>query len=203
MVEAAAARPASPARPGAALAQGFVTAYLSVIVLLPLAAVVWRAGDGGRRRLWEAISNDQALAALKLTLAASVAVAVINAVMGTVIAWILVRDRFRGQSVVNAVIDLPFALPTVVAGLTLLALYGPNGPVGVNVAYTRTAILLALLFVTLPFRTEVASVYIFGRIESGDPQAAAAISTVLLAISLAVLFGIGGLRRWATRHERA
>src|SRR5215208_3555283 len=132
MVEAAAARPASPARPGAALAQGFVTAYLSVIVLLPLAAVVWRAGDGGRRRLWEAISNDHALAALKLTLAASVAVAVINAVMGTVI-------------------DLPFALPTVVAGLTLLALYGPNGPVGVNVAYTRTAILLALLFVTLPF----------------------------------------------------
>src|SRR5829696_5184696 len=147
MVEAAAARPASPARPGAALAQGFVTAYLSVIVLLPLAAVVWRAGDGGRRRLWEAISSDQAVAALKLTLAASV----INAVMGTVIAWILVRDRFRGQSVVNAVIDLPFALPTVVAGLTLLALYGPNGPVGVNVAYTRTAILLALLFVTLPF----------------------------------------------------
>ena len=75
----------------------------------------------------------------------------INAVMGTIVAWILVRDSFPGQSFVNALIDLPFALPTIVAGLTLLALYGPQGPVGVDVAYSRTAIGLALLFVTLPF----------------------------------------------------
>ena len=75
----------------------------------------------------------------------------INAVAGTLIAWVLVRDSFRGKGIVNALIDLPFALPTIVAGLTLLALYGPRGPFGVNVAYTRTAIVLALLFVTLPF----------------------------------------------------
>ena len=75
----------------------------------------------------------------------------VNAVMGTIVAWILIRDRFPGQGVVNAIIDLPFALPTIVAGLTLLALYGPQGPMGVDVAYTRTAIVLALLFVTLPF----------------------------------------------------
>ena len=75
----------------------------------------------------------------------------INAVAGTVIAWVLVRDSFRGKSLVNALIDLPFALPTIVAGLTLLALYGPRSPIGVNVAYTTAALVLALLFVTLPF----------------------------------------------------
>jgi sulfate transport system permease protein len=78
-------------------------------------------------------------------------VCLINAVMGTIVAWILIRDRFRGQGLANAIIDLPFALPTIVAGLTLLALYGPKGPVGLNIAFSRTAILLALLFVTLPF----------------------------------------------------
>src|SRR5439155_718685 len=196
-----------------------------------------------------------------------------NAVMGTVIAWILVRDRFPGQGAVNAIIDLPFALPTIVAGLTLLTLYGPRGPAGVNVAFTRTAVLLALLFVTLPFvirtvqpvlleldrdmeeaaaslgagsfaifrrivfpnlfpailsgvalafaraigefgsvvlisgnlpfKTEVASVYIFGRIESGDAAGAAAESVVLLVITFGVLLAIGTLRRWTTRHDRA
>ena len=75
----------------------------------------------------------------------------INAVTGTLIAWVLVRDSFRGKAIVNSLIDLPFALPTIVAGLTLLALYGPKGPIGINVAYTRAAIVLALLFVTLPF----------------------------------------------------
>jgi sulfate/thiosulfate transport system permease protein len=75
----------------------------------------------------------------------------INAVTGTLIAWVLVRDSFRGKAIVNSLIDLPFALPTIVAGLTLLALYGPKGPIGINVAYTRAAIILALLFVTLPF----------------------------------------------------
>jgi sulfate transport system permease protein len=174
---------------------------------------------------------------------------------------------------VNAIIDLPFALPTIVAGLTLLALYGPNGPAGVNIAFSRTAILLALLFVTLPFvirtvqpvlleldhemeeaaaslgagplrtfryivfpnlfpailsgvalafaraigefgsvvlisgnlpfKTEVTSVYIFGRIESGDPGSAAAVSVLILVITFVVLLGIGGVRRWATRHDRA
>src|SRR6185295_17978256 len=89
--------------------------------------------------------------ALKLTFGAAFIVVLINIVFGTVTAWVLVRDDFPGRSIVNAVIDLPFALPTIVAGLTLLALYGPRSPVGVDIAYTRTAIVLALLFVTLPF----------------------------------------------------
>jgi sulfate/thiosulfate transport system permease protein len=91
------------------------------------------------------------VSSLKLTFVCSLIVVAINAVTGTLIAWVLVRDSFRGKAMVNSLIDLPFALPTIVAGLTLLALYGPKGPIGINVAYTRAAIVLALLFVTLPF----------------------------------------------------
>jgi sulfate/thiosulfate transport system permease protein len=251
---------------GAGLAVGLSTAYLSLIVLLPLAALSARAHG------WSAVTSREAVAALKLTLFLSLAVALIQAVAGTAVAWTLVRDRFAGQSVVNALIDLPFALPTIVAGLTLLALYGPRSPVGVHAAFTRWSLLLALLFVTLPFvvrtvqpvlfeldpeveeaaaslgarpvttfrriilpnilpailsgvalafgravgefgsvvlisgnlpfKTEVASVYIFGRIESGDPSGAAAASVVLLGISFAILLLIGALRRWATRYDQ-
>ncbi|TMK78993.1 MAG: sulfate ABC transporter permease subunit CysT [Actinobacteria bacterium] len=266
-------RPSAARSPGAGIGMGLATAYLSLIVLLPLAAVTWKAAKSGRTGFWQVVSDPQAVSALKLTLVVSVAVCAINAVMGTVIAWILVRDRFPGQGAVNAIIDLPFALPTIVAGLTLLTLYGPRGPAGVNVAFTRTAVLLALLFVTLPFvirtvqpvlleldrdmeeaaaslgagsfaifrrivfpnlfpailsgvalafaraigefgsvvlisgnlpfKTEVASVYIFGRIESGDAAGAAAESVVLLVITFGVLLAIGTLRRWTTRHDRA
>ena len=125
--------------------------YLSLIVLLPLAALAWRSGKGGPADFWSAISDPAGVAALKLTLVVSALVCAINAVTGTAIAWVLVRDRFPGQRLVNAVIDLPFALPTIVAGLTIGALYGPRSPVGIEVTFTRTAILLALLFVTLPF----------------------------------------------------
>jgi len=144
-------KPAAARNPGAAVGMGLATAYLSLIVLLPLAALVWHSTQDGRTGFWDAVTDPQSVSALKLTLAASAVVVLINAVMGTIVAWILVRDRFPGQGLVNALIDLPFALPTIVAGLTLLALYGPQGPVGVDVAYTRTAIVLALLFVTLPF----------------------------------------------------
>jgi sulfate transport system permease protein len=110
-----------------------------------------RSLDGGVGEFWDAITSAQAVAAIKLTLIVSLIVAAIDAVMGVLIAWVLVRDEFRGKSAVNALIDLPFALPTIVAGLVLLALYGPSGPIGINVAYTRAALLLALLFITLPF----------------------------------------------------
>jgi sulfate transport system permease protein len=139
------------ARAGSALSLGFVTTFLSVIVILPLAALAWESADGGAGSFWEAVSSPQAVAALKLTLVASLAVSVVNAVLGTITAWVLVRDDFRGKALMNAVIDLPFALPTIVAGLTLLALYGPKSPLGVNVAFTRVSIVLALMFVTLPF----------------------------------------------------
>jgi sulfate/thiosulfate transport system permease protein len=147
----ASAQPVAAPRRRGGLSVGIATGYLSFVVLLPLAAVVWRSGEEGAAGFWDAVSDPQAVAALRITLLLSVLVALVNAVAGTAIAWVLVRDRFRGKSLVNALIDLPFALPTIVAGLTLLALYGPRGPLGVNVAYSTVALMLALLFVTLPF----------------------------------------------------
>jgi sulfate/thiosulfate transport system permease protein len=125
--------------------------YLSIVALIPLAAVVLKSFENGPDSFWTAVSNPQAVAALRLTLIASLVVVVINVLAGTLIAWVLVRDEFPGKGIVNSLIDLPFALPTIVAGLTLLAFYGPDSPVGVNVAYTRVAVVMALLFVTLPF----------------------------------------------------
>jgi len=272
------ARPASrPAgarrvRSGPLVVGALSVAWLTLIVLIPLTAVVVRSFDDGLATFWDAVTNPQAVAAMRLTLWISLAVAVIDAVMGVLIAWVLVRDEFRGKSFVNALIDLPFALPTIVAGLTLLALYGPTSPVGINVAFTQAAVLMALLFVTLPFvirsvqpvlieldkemeeaalslgagnrtvflrvilpnlvpailsgaalafaravgefgsiillsgnipfKTQVASVFIFKQIESDNAIGAAAISVVLMAISLIVLIGIRGLGRWGARHDR-
>jgi sulfate transport system permease protein len=125
--------------------------YLSALVLLPVAALLARSASGGTSAFWREISNPEALAAIKLTLLMSVIVVIVNAFFGTLIAWVLVRDEFPGKRIVNGMIDLPFALPTIVAGVVLLALYGKASPVGVNVAFTRASIALALLFVTLPF----------------------------------------------------
>ncbi len=258
---------------GAASSLGLVSTFLTVVVVLPIAALVWESKRQGGDAFWRVVSSPEAVAALKLTLGAALAVSLVNAVLGTVTAWVLVRDDFRGRALVNAVIDLPFALPTIVAGLTLIALYGPHSPVGLDVAFTRTAIVLALCFVTLPFvvrtvepvlveldtemeeaarslgaspsvvfrrivfpnllpgilsgvalalaravgeigavvlisgnlpyRTEVSSVYVMNRIESGDGAGAAAVAVVLLAVSFALLLAIGGLRFLVTRHERA
>src|SRR5829696_1751425 len=136
---------------GAALGRGTATLWISLIVLLPLAAVVSRGFEDGLGHFWDAITDPEAQSAIKLTLISSLIVVAINAVMGTLIAWVLVRDEFRGKRIVNSVIDLPFALPTIVAGLTLLALYGQDSPVGMHRADTRAAVVCALLFVTLPF----------------------------------------------------
>jgi sulfate transport system permease protein len=139
------------ARRGGGLGLGLATLYLSVIVLIPLAAVAVKAVSQSPSSFWDSVTNKLALTALGVTLGVSLLVAVIGAVMGTVVAWVLVRDQFPGKRFINALIDLPFALPTIVAGLTLLALYGPDSPFHVHLAYTRAAVVLALLFVTLPF----------------------------------------------------
>jgi sulfate transport system permease protein len=256
---------------GPGLTRGLVIGYLSLMVLLPVAAVAATSLEGGLGAFWDAVSAPQAVAALKLTVISSFIVVVINVVFGTAIAWVLVRDEFRGKRFVNALVDLPFALPTIVAGLVLLALYGENGVLGIEgVSFTRVGVVMALLFVTLPFvirsvqpvlleldtemeeaaaslgarpltifrrvvlpnlapaivagaalafaraigefgslvlisgnipfETEVSSVYIFGQIESGNTESAAAVSVVLLAISVGVLFLINLLGRWTFRH---
>ncbi len=254
------------------MSSGIALAYLSVIVLIPLAALASTAVAGGAHHFWQVAWNPESRAALELTFELAAGVVAVNAITGTALAWILVRDHFAGQRLVNAVIDLPFALPTIVAGLTLLALYGPQTSVGVNVAYTRAGVLLALLFVTLPFvvrtvqpvlieldremedaaaslgagkltifrrivfpnllpallsgvalafaraigefgaviliagnlpfKTEVASLYVFQRIQSGDTSGASALALLMLVVSLAVLLTIGAVRRFATRHDR-
>jgi sulfate transport system permease protein len=139
------------ARAGTALSLGIVSIFLTIVVVLPIAALIWESKKQGGASFWQVVSSPEAVAALKLTLGTALVVALLNAVLGTVTAWVLVRDDFPGKSIVNAVIDLPFALPTIVAGLTLIALYGPDSPIGVDVAFTRVAIGLALCFVTLPF----------------------------------------------------
>jgi len=134
-----------------ALGPGIAMTYLSIVALIPLAAVLVKSFESGADTFWNAVTSPQAVASLRITLIASVIVVAINALSGTLIAWVLVRDEFRGKGIVNSLIDLPFALPTIVAGLTLLAFYGPDSPIGVNVAFTQLSIVLALLFVTLPF----------------------------------------------------
>ncbi len=128
-----------------------VTLWLSVIVLLPLAALTVAAFDEGLSGFWQAITSPAALAALAVTVAVSAVVALVNAVLGTLVAWVLVRDEFRGKRIVNALIDLPFALPTIVASIVLLSLYGPHSPIGVQLNATRWGLVVALLFGTLPF----------------------------------------------------
>jgi sulfate transport system permease protein len=128
--------------------------------VLPIAAVVGKSTEEGWSGFWSVVSSPQAVAALKLTVIVSTLAVLTTAVFGTIIAWVLVRDSFFGKSVVNAIIDLPFALPTIVAGLVIMALYGPRTPLrfdigsfhfDADVTFTRGAIYVALLFVTLPF----------------------------------------------------
>jgi sulfate transport system permease protein len=252
---------------GAYVQRGVVTLWLSVMVLLPIAALVTRSFDEGIGEFWHAVTQPAAIDALQLTLVVSLVVVAINVVMGTLIAWVLVRDEFRGKSLLNSIIDLPFALPTIVAGLTLIALYGSNGILGLDdFVAAKLGVITALLFVTLPFvvravqptlleldrdmeeasaslgarpfttfrrivlpnltpailagaalafaravgefgsliliakaTQEVASIYIFKQVEGGNVTGAAAVSVVLLAVSLVVLFGINWLGRRSVR----
>jgi sulfate transport system permease protein len=130
---------------------GVATTWLSIIVLLPLAAIVWQSAGGGWEAFWAAVTSNSAIASFRVTLTISFAVAAINLVFGLLIAWVLTRDQFPGKRLVDAIIDLPFALPTIVASLVMLALYGPNSPVGIHIQHTKWGVGIALLFVTLPF----------------------------------------------------
>lgn len=130
---------------------GVAVTWLSVIVLLPLAAIVWQSAGGGWSAFVSAVTANAALESFRVTLTISAAVTVVNVVFGLLVAWVLVRDDFVGKRLVDAVIDLPFALPTIVASLVLLALYGPSSPVGIQLQHTQWGVGVALSFVTLPF----------------------------------------------------
>lgn len=137
--------------PGPLFGAGLATLWLSLLVLVPLGAVVWRSQEKGFADFWDAVTTPEASAAIRLTVLSAFVVTIINVVFGTLIAWVLVRDRFFGKRFVEALIDLPFALPTIVAGLVLLGLYGRDSPIGLSLAYTKPGVVVALLFVTLPF----------------------------------------------------
>lgn len=263
---------------GAGLARGLAFGYVSVMILLPLAAISFASMRGGFESFWTAATDPAAIAALQLTFMSAAGVSLINAVLGTLFAWVLVRDDFPGKGIINALVDLPFAIPTIVAGVTLIVLYGPNGPVGapleslgIKLTYSSLGVFLALMFVTfpfvvravqpvliewetdteeaasmlgangfqifwrvvfpnllpailtgvalafaraigefgsvvlisgnIPFKTQVASVYIFSEIENYNPQGATAVSVVLLALSFAVLVGIKLLERIGGHHN--
>jgi sulfate transport system permease protein len=136
---------------GSSLGLGISMIWFSLLVLIPLVAVLISAADLGFGGFWDVITQPQTASALRLTVLEAVLVTVVNIVMGTMLAWVLVRDQFWGKRLLDIVIDVPFALPTIVAGLVLLSLYGPQSPLNVNVANTRIAVFLALAFVTLPF----------------------------------------------------
>lgn len=273
--EIAAVRPARTPRRSAprstltrssGLGLGIAMIWFSALVLIPLMAVVVTAIDGGWDVFWATITNGQTAAAIRLTVFTALGVTVVNVVMGPLIAWVLVRDRFWGKSVLEVMIDIPFALPTIVAGLVLLSLYGNvDSPLGIDIANERPAVFLAFLFVTLPFvvrmvqpvleelevdveeaaaslgasrfttfrriilpslapaiaagaalsfargvseygslvllsgnlpfKTEVTSVRILSSIENDNVAAAAAVATVLLAISLAVIVVLDLIQR--------
>lgn len=144
--------------PGFGLTLGFTLAYLSGIVLIPLAALILKSAGLGWAEIWRIATDARTLAALRLSFGASFIAASINAVFGLLLAWVLVRYSFPGRRLVDAMIDLPFALPTAVAGIALTALYAPNGwigqllaPLGLKVAYTPIGIVIALTFISLPF----------------------------------------------------
>jgi len=143
--------PRSTLTAGSGLGLGIAMLWFSLLVLVPLSAIVARAASGGWDNYFNVLQNEQTWAAVRLTVTQAALVTLLNIVMGTVIAWVLVRDRFPGKAILNVIIDVPFALPTIVAGLVLLALYGPNSPLGLEWAFTQKSVFLAFAFVTLPF----------------------------------------------------
>lgn len=144
--------------PGFGLSLGFTLAYLSLIVLIPLSAVFIKSLGIGWDGLWEILSSERILKSLQLSFSAALIAALVNVVFGLLLAWCLVRYSFPGKRIVDALVDLPFALPTAVAGIALTSLYAPTGwigqylePIGIKVAYTPIGITLALIFIGLPF----------------------------------------------------
>ena len=264
--------------PGDMLLRSASFGYIGLLIILPILAVIVRSLQGGLAMLWADITVPQALYSLKLTIITAFIMVLVNIVTGTATAWVLVRYKFPGKQIMDALIDLPFAMPTIVAGIMLVALYGPKSIIGsflqgygIEIMFNTPGIIIALLFVTfpfvvravqpvlieldqdmeeaaktlgasslaifirivlpslmpsiltgaalsfsralgefgsiimvagnIPFRTQVASVYIYGEIESYNPQGALGLSFVLLFFSFAILLILNFIQYWNRRHE--
>jgi len=253
--------------------------YIGLLIVLPIFAMVARSLEGGLAALWADMTLPPAIYSLKLTISTALIMVAINVVTGTATAWVLVRYSFPGKNLMNALIDLPFAMPTIVTGIMLVAVYGPRSMIGgffqrfgYEIMFNKPGIILALLFVTfpfvvravqpvliemdkdmeeaartlgassvtiflrvvipsllpsiltgaalsfsralgefgsiimvagnIPFKTQVASVYIYGEIESYNPQGALGLSVVLLLFSFVTLMVLNVLQYWSRRHEK-
>lgn len=182
--------------PGFGLSLGFTLAYLSFIVLIPLAAVFIKSMGIGWSGLWDIITSKRILNSLQLSFGAALIAALINVVFGLLLAWCLVRYNFPGKRVVDALIDLPFALPTAVAGIALTALYAPTGwigqylePLGIQVAYSPIGITLALIFIGIPFVVRTVQP-VLSDLESELEEAASALGASRLQIVTKIILPI-------------
>ena len=264
---------------GGLVLRGITLSYIALLIVLPVIAISCKAFDGGIARLWQEITLPQALFSLKITLLLALIIAIVNVITGTATAWVLVRCDFPLKREINAIIDLPFAIPTIVTGIMLVALYGPRSFIGafmqnkfnIEIVYNSPGILIALLFVTfpfvvrcvqpvlqemekeieeaamtlgaspfqiftkiimptlfpsiitgaalsfsralgefgsvvivagnIPFKTQVAAVYVYGEIESSNVPGATGVSFILLVCSFAVLLLLNFIQYWNRRHE--
>ena len=182
--------------PGFGLSLGFTLAYLSFIVLIPLSAVFLKSLGIGWDGLWEILSSERILKSLQLSFTAAIVAALINVVFGLLLAWCLVRYTFPGKRLVDALVDLPFALPTAVAGIALTSLYAPTGwigqylePIGIKVAYTPIGITLALIFIGIPFVVRTVQP-VLSDLETELEEAASALGATRLQIVTKVIFPI-------------
>ncbi len=180
--------------PGFNLALGYALLYLSLVVLIPLSALFFKTATLGWDGFFAIATGDRVLASLRVTFQASLAAALINALFGLIVAWVLVRYSFPGKRLVDALVDLPFALPTAVAGITLAALYAPNGWVGqyfsahdIKVAYTPLGIVVALAFISLPFVVRTVQP-VLAEIEAEVEEAAASLGAGRWAVFQRVIF---------------
>jgi sulfate transport system permease protein len=180
--------------PGFNLALGYTLLYLSLIVLIPLSALFFKTATMGWGGFYDLATGDRVLAALRVTFFASFAAAVLNVFFGLVVAWVLVRYSFPGKRVVDALVDLPFALPTAVAGITLATLYAPNGWIGhyfaaydIKVAYTPLGIVVALTFIGLPFVVRTVQP-VLADVEAEVEEAAASLGAGRLAVFCRIIF---------------
>ncbi len=180
--------------PGFSQTLGFAVFYISLVVLLPIAALVMKSATLSWPEFWATISSPRAVAAFRLSFFASVAAALINGVFGMIVAWVLVRYRFPGKTLIDAVVDLPFALPTAVAGIALTSLYAPNGWIGqffakagIQVSFTPLGIVVALTFVGLPFVVRTVQP-VLEDIDAEIEEAAAALGASRMQTFRRVLF---------------
>ena len=182
--------------PGFGLSLGFTLAYLSLIVLIPLSAVFIKSLGIGWEGLWEILSSERILKSLQLSFSSAIIAALINVVFGLLLAWCLVRYSFPGKRIVDALVDLPFALPTAVAGIALTSLYAPTGwigqyldPIGIKVAYTPIGITLALIFIGIPFVVRTVQP-VLSDLETELEEAASALGANRFQIVTKIIFPI-------------